>query len=126
MIELDLFRTLLEGIRSDLKNRSRDTDVLTIEATTEELDRIQQASDHDFAVGSLHRSRSQLKDVQEALRRIRDGVFGIYVNCEEDIGSKRLTALPWAARCIACQQAADLDVAATSRDGVDGPFYQAA
>ena len=104
MFELNVFRTLLEGIRSDLNNRSRDTDVLTIEATAAEPDRIQQASGHDFAIGSLHRSRSLLKDVREAFCRVRDGAFGISATCEVNIGSKRLTVLPWPARRIACQE----------------------
>jgi hypothetical protein len=43
---------ILENRRSELENGSRSRDILTVEATPEELDRIQQAGDHDFAVGS--------------------------------------------------------------------------
>jgi hypothetical protein len=33
--------------------------------------------------------------------------FGECVDCESQIGPKRLSAVPWASRCIRCQEAAD-------------------
>ena len=119
-LELNEFSRILESRRFELQNRGRSRDVLNVEATPDELDRIQQASDHDFEVGNLQRSESQLREVQGAIRRIRDGVFGICANCEEEIGSKRLKALPLAPRCIACQEAEDLNGEA-SRQEIDEP-----
>jgi hypothetical protein len=43
------------------------------------------------------------------LRRIHDGTFGVCVECEYEISPKRLLAVPWASRCIECQDAADRD-----------------
>jgi DnaK suppressor protein len=108
-LELNEFSAIIDNRRSELQTRSRSRDVLSVESTPDELDRIQQASDHDFEVGNLQRSASQLREVQGAIRRIRDGVFGICADCEEEIGPKRLKALPWASRCIACQEAYDLE-----------------
>jgi DnaK suppressor protein len=50
------------------------------------------------------RSRNQLRLVQRALERIRDGSFGICSACEEAIGLKRLQAVPWTRHCIQCQE----------------------
>jgi DnaK suppressor protein len=119
-LELNEFSRILDNRRSELQTRGRSRDVLSVESTPDELDRIQQASDHDFEVGNLQRSQSQLREVQGAIRRIRDGVFGICAECEEEIGPKRLRALPWAPRCIACQEAEDLD-GGSSHEEFDEP-----
>jgi DnaK suppressor protein len=47
--------------------------------------------------------------VKDALRRILDGDFGTCLECETAISPKRLAAVPWAARCIQCQEAVDRD-----------------
>ena len=46
----------------------------------------------------------QLRLVQLALKRVREGSFGECVHCGEEIGAKRLEALPWTPYCIACQE----------------------
>jgi RNA polymerase-binding transcription factor len=44
-----------------------------------------------------------LQDVEQALDRIRQGSYGVCVNCGKPVGEKRLEVLPWAARCIVCE-----------------------
>jgi len=39
--------------------------------------------------------------------RIADGTFGQCMVCEEEIGAKRLEALPWTRYCIACQESSE-------------------
>lgn len=46
----------------------------------------------------------QLRLVQQALGRIKEGTFGECVHCGNEIGPKRLEALPWTAYCIECQE----------------------
>lgn len=46
----------------------------------------------------------QLRLVHQALSRVRDGSFGECVHCGEEIGAKRLEALPWTPYCISCQE----------------------
>jgi DnaK suppressor protein len=45
-----------------------------------------------------------LREVQQALRRIDNGTFGICQGCGEPISGKRLEAIPWAKYCLTCQQ----------------------
>ena len=47
---------------------------------------------------------AQLRMIDEALDRLESGDYGICLSCEEEIPGKRLTALPWAKYCIACQE----------------------
>jgi DnaK suppressor protein len=49
-------------------------------------------------------SRTQLRKVESALERIATGDFGICSDCGGAIGLKRLQALPWAHKCIECQE----------------------
>ncbi len=104
--ELDGFRGTLRSARAELSGRYN-REALAIETSPDELDRIQQAQERDFAIETLDRESVRLRQIEAALSRIDDGSFGICLNCEEDIGAKRLAALPWAAFCIVCQEAAD-------------------
>lgn len=45
-----------------------------------------------------------LREVQDALMRIKQGTYGICHECEEPISSKRLDAVPWAKFCVSCQE----------------------
>ena len=44
----------------------------------------------------------EIHQIQEALKRISEGTYGICARCGEDIDPKRLNALPTATRCISC------------------------
>ncbi len=48
--------------------------------------------------------RSRLKLVRESLDRLRSGNFGVCVSCNQDIGEKRLEAVPTAIYCLECQE----------------------
>ena len=48
--------------------------------------------------------RSLLMQIDEAFNRIKEGNFGVCTNCQNTIGEKRLTAVPWTAFCIDCQE----------------------
>lgn len=45
-----------------------------------------------------------LREVQDALRRIAQGTYGVCFECEEPISVKRLDAVPWAKFCVSCQE----------------------
>ena len=47
---------------------------------------------------------SLLRQVEFALERITEGVYGICAECEKPISPKRLDAVPWAKFCISCQE----------------------
>ncbi len=59
------------------------------------------ASDLNFASADLH--LHGLEEVEAALVRIRNGSYGVCVDCGEPIAAARLDAQPAAARCIDCQ-----------------------
>ena len=52
-------------------------------------------------------ARGLLGGIDAALARIADGTFGQCMVCEEEIGAKRLEALPWPRYCISCQESSE-------------------
>jgi DnaK suppressor protein len=48
----------------------------------------------------------QLKLIEAALGRIDSENYGVCVDCGEAISPRRLEAIPWANRCLTCQEAA--------------------
>jgi len=47
--------------------------------------------------------RSSLRDINNALERIKNGTYGICKYCHEPIGKKRLLARPVASACVKCK-----------------------
>lgn len=106
--ELDRYRKALTARQAELEkfeNSSRGA--LAIEASADELDRIQHLQERDLAIGALDRNAKLLREVRAALSRLGGGTFGVCLECEEPISMKRLAAVPWTSSCIVCQEAAD-------------------
>jgi DnaK suppressor protein len=49
-------------------------------------------------------SEHVLTAINDALKRIEDGTYGICANCRKPIGEERLAAIPWATHCIDCKR----------------------
>jgi DnaK suppressor protein len=106
-IELTRFRKMLETRQAELATGNPNRESLAIETSPDELDRIQDAGNRDWAMGNLERNSNRLREVQAAIRRLDTGEFGICERCEGSIDPKRLAAVPWALLCIRCQEVAD-------------------
>ena len=101
--ELNTFRNALLNKQAELGPADRDA--LAVQATSDEMDRIQQFAEREYAMNHLERNSMRMREVRAALQRMKDGVFGVCVECENTINLKRLAAVPWAATCIPCQEA---------------------
>jgi DnaK suppressor protein len=76
-------------------------------STDDRMDDVDQASsDVEQSLRMRLRNREMLliKKIDEALKRIEDGTFGLCIACENDIEIKRLDARPTATLCIACKE----------------------
>ena len=108
--EMAEFQSILERKETELAQTLRTRDGIAIEKSADQMDEIQYASERYMAIRNVDRDSNLLRSVKAALWRIRDGSFGTCIDCELTINPKRLAAVPWAARCIQCQDAADRDV----------------
>ena len=98
---------LLESLR----NRGK----ITIEYVAEETEQITLRDERDFAALALDRDSQLLREVRAAQTRIANGTFGSCEECEREIPLKRLDAVPWARRCVQCQEKEDRACACTFR-----------
>lgn len=76
-------------------------------SSDDRMDDVDQASsDVEQSLRMRLRNREMLliKKVDEALKRIDEGTFGLCNSCENDIEIRRLEARPTATLCIACKE----------------------
>lgn len=59
--------------------------------------------DAEVAITVADRRARQLREVTRALEDIDAGRYGICRECGEPIAKARLTVMPFATRCVACQ-----------------------
>ena len=105
--EVNKYKEILESRQAELVGVLRNRDGITIEKSPDALDEVQNAAERELAIRNLDRESNLLRNVRAALRRIKDGSFGVCVHCDEDISPKRVAAVPWTPYCIQCQEAAD-------------------
>lgn len=60
--------------------------------------------DREFSLGLASSERKSLYELDDALKRIEEGTFGICDDCKSQITKIRLKAVPSARLCIKCQQ----------------------
>ncbi|MBD3811455.1 MAG: TraR/DksA C4-type zinc finger protein [Betaproteobacteria bacterium] len=58
----------------------------------------------DFNLTILDRHIDEMRDIEAALQRIRNGEYGICTDCGDAVTFPRLMAYPTAKRCIVCQE----------------------
>lgn len=115
------FRSILEARISYLERGIRQRDGIAVEQSPDPVEEVQRASERALAICNLDRESHELRNARAALRRIREGTFGVCEQCEENIHPKRLAAIPWAVFCLQCQE--DMDgrqTAPTSMGSVQG------
>jgi DnaK suppressor protein len=73
----------------------------------DEGDRANSSLDKELLFHQTSQARGLLGSIDAALSRIADDTFGECMVCGEEIGAKRLEALPWTRYCISCQESAE-------------------
>lgn len=61
-------------------------------------------AERDLSIALEERESAELVAIDEALKRVADGSFGLCVDCGVEVGTARLHANPTAMRCVACQE----------------------
>ena len=60
--------------------------------------------DRELSMDIVSTEQEVLYEIDDALKRLDDGTFGVCQSCSEPITMSRLKAVPYAALCIACQR----------------------
>jgi len=61
--------------------------------------------DREFSLGLASNERQLLYEIDEALKKIEEGSFGICEGCRLPISITRLKAIPYTRLCLKCQEA---------------------
>jgi DnaK suppressor protein len=62
----------------------------------------------DVHVAAIERDVYELRDVESALNRLADGSYGLCTECAQAVDPMRLQFNPHAARCLLCQENAEV------------------
>ena len=97
-------RQLREEIRSTLERSNDETHV-------EIAGRMRDAGDDSFSalivdlnLFDINRDADELRRIEAAMLRLKQGRFGECIECGQEIPRERLEAEPTAARCVRCQE----------------------
>ena len=60
--------------------------------------------EQDISLGLMENEADEIKEIQEAFERIKDGSFGLCENCRKKIPKERLRAIPYARLCVSCKK----------------------
>jgi RNA polymerase-binding transcription factor len=109
---LQQFRTLLEHRRFELLvplARADEEARASAEGPSDLGEQSTCTMSREFLFAQADANRRMLRRVEEALRRIREGAFGVCEHCGGEIPLARLKAIPWAKYCIHCQEELESD-----------------
>ncbi|MBF0352311.1 MAG: TraR/DksA family transcriptional regulator [SAR324 cluster bacterium] len=68
------------------------------------IDESVEEQEREFKLLLQDRERNKLLKIEDALRRMAIGDYGFCDECGEEIGKKRLMALPFTRYCVFCQE----------------------
>ena len=60
--------------------------------------------DREFSLSLASNERKVIYEIDDAIKKIEEGTYGVCEECESLIAKTRLKALPYARLCLKCQQ----------------------
>ena len=103
--DVEFFRNLLNHRMQELRSEAGKTldDMDEDENFPDPTDRASMESNRNSVLRIRDRERKLIFKIQEALRRLDDGEYGVCEECGETIGVERLKARPVTTLCIECK-----------------------
>lgn len=105
-IDLEFFKDLLLKWRDDLLYRADDAVeglIASDDSISDPLDRASYETDKGTAFRIRDRESMLIKKINQSLKDIENGDYGICQDCENNISIKRLKARPVTRYCIKCK-----------------------
>jgi DnaK suppressor protein len=101
------YRRILESkaeeVRYSLSKQKAAQVVSRLDIPSDEGDLSQQHHEEWLFLNRNSIDMQLLREISDALKRIELGSYGVCPECEEEISTKRLNAVPWARYCVTCQ-----------------------
>ena len=99
------YKLLLEEVRDELeKSENQQYVELVGRMPTDAGDESIGHALADLELAAIDRHIREIRDIEAARARLKDGSFGTCLDCGDSIDFERLLAYPTAKRCLVCQQ----------------------
>jgi len=109
--EKDEFRKMLvakkESIIRKLSETIAESKEMESNVAQDLVDKAETSYTKEFLLSLTDTERRQLLLIDEALKRLEHGEFGVCQLCQKEICGKRLEAIAWTPYCIDCQEKAE-------------------
>jgi RNA polymerase-binding transcription factor DksA len=110
---------LLE-LERELTLRLQRRDGLMVERMPDEIDALQATFDNETEIANLNRTHQLRSRVRAALDLLEAGSYGQCETCDSHISAARLKALPWASRCLPCEEERERSMGTRARSILAG------
>jgi len=105
---LDRRQEVLKEIEELIGNRLSDDAQNRVDSVPDVGDQALLDSERGRDISILEMRNRMRQNIDEALVRLDEGAYGICSDCGVEISEKRLKAIPFARRCVACQAKEEL------------------
>lgn len=107
-----LEKDLLKALQKRLE-RAR---AVSADDPTEFMDMVSDSESDELAARIAEADSAKIDEIEDALRRLREGKYGVCQDCGEAISKKRLKVRPFATLCISCKQDREHEASGGSRN----------
>ena len=98
----DLLEALAEEVNTFLKKSKDASEAVELDTSIGRLSRMEAMQDQQMALELRRRKKRQLARVNNALRRLDEGAYGLCELCGGSISEERLEAFPDMMTCVNC------------------------
>ena len=101
---LDKRREILKEIKIDISKYIKGENRQLVDTALDDGDWSVVDLSEDISLRHLSSHREDLQKIDEAIRKLDEGTYGICEDCGEEISEERLKILPYAIYCIDCKE----------------------
>ena len=95
---------ILKEVKEEISKYVSGDNKQLVDTANDEGDWAQVDISEDLSLQRLSAQRKLMYNIEEAIRKIEEGTYGICEDCGEEISEKRLLVLPAATLCVDCQE----------------------
>ncbi|MBF0319024.1 MAG: TraR/DksA family transcriptional regulator [Nitrospirae bacterium] len=95
---------ILKEAKTEIGNFVKGDEKQLVEAALDDGDWSVVDVNEDIILQKLHHHKLKLNKIDEALRKLNEGSYGICDDCGIEISDARLKVLPFAVHCVECKE----------------------
>ncbi|MBF0553579.1 MAG: TraR/DksA family transcriptional regulator [Nitrospirae bacterium] len=97
-------QAILKEAKTEIGNFVKGDEKQLVEAAIDDGDWSVVDVNEDIILQKLHHHKLKLNKIDEALRKLNDGSYGVCDDCGIEISEARLKVMPYAVHCVECKE----------------------